>query len=563
MRLFSQLSVGRRLSVLVAVSVLIFVFNKTIALIDLQSSLYETRQEKLRSVVEAAASVVSHYAGLAEKGEMSDTAAREAAIGVLKDFRYGGSQYVFINDFKAMMVMHPTVPELNGKDQTDLKDSIGRRFVVEMITKAQADGEGSVEYMWPKPGSSTPEPKLSYVKAYKPWGWVIGSGLYIDDIRTIVRSHVIEQMLLMGGSLAVMGAICFFIATGISRPIKALTGTMGRLAAGDLSAPVAGDGGPEIGAMAKAVEVFKTNALEVQRLTQERAEADARAQAERRRMVMELADQFENSVSEVTRGVSTAARRMHEVAEGMASTAANASRQADLVASASEEASTNVQTVAVATDELSSSIGEISRQVNLSATISRDAAAAAQRTDSMVSGLAESAQRIGDVVGLINSIASQTNLLALNATIEAARAGEAGKGFAVVAGEVKHLASQTANATDEIAQQVASVQSGTRDAVEAIHAITGTIGEISEIAAAIASAVEEQGAATHEISRNTQQAAEGTTTVSRTVGNVSSAATETGKSAQFVLTEAETLAREADVLHRTVEEFLTVIRTGA
>ncbi len=345
--------------------------------------------------------------------------------------------------------------------------------------------------------------------------------------------------------------------------VSGMTATMGRLANGDLEVEIAGaDRRDEIGAMAQAVAVFKANALEMKRLEAEQTELKARAEAEKRAAMGQLADSFEASIKGVVGGVSSAAEEMRVTAQSMSAIAEEASRQALAVSSASEQASSNVQTVASAAEELSASISEIARQVSQSATISARAVDDAQRTDETMRTLADAAVKIGTVVKLINDIASQTNLLALNATIEAARAGDAGKGFAVVASEVKTLASQTANATGEIDTQIREIQASTQRAVDSIVAISGTIGEISRISTAIASAVEEQGAATSEIARNVQQAAAGTAEVSRNVTGVTTAANETGSAATGVLGAASELSKQSAALSDQVDRFLTGIRAA-
>jgi methyl-accepting chemotaxis protein len=338
---------------------------------------------------------------------------------------------------------------------------------------------------------------------------------------------------------------------------------MGVLAAGDLTAEVEGSGrGDEVGAMARAVQVFKDNGLEMRRLQAEQEELEAKAERERRAAMLALADGFEASVKGVVEAVASAATEMQGAATAMSGTAEEASRQAMAVASASERASANVQTVATATEELSASVQEIGRQVSASTRIAGQAVLETDRTAETMRGLVDAAKRIGDVVGLIQTIAGQTNLLALNATIEAARAGDAGKGFAVVASEVKALANQTARATEEIQAQVQAIQQATGGAQSAVEGIGATIGRMNEIASAIAAAIEQQGAATRDISGNVQQAARGTQEVSLNISGVTQAAAETGAAATQVLGAAGGLSREAETLRREVDAFIHTVRAA-
>ncbi|MBF0166595.1 MAG: HAMP domain-containing protein [Alphaproteobacteria bacterium] len=366
---------------------------------------------------------------------------------------------------------------------------------------------------------------------------------------------------LITAALMILGL--FITGGSIIRPINALTATMRRLAEGERNAEIpALDQKDEIGEMARTVDVFKRNAIEMDRMKEEQEQQKRRSEEEKTRSMHSLADGFDRSVRTIVNEVSASATELEDTAQGMSNIADETQQQATAVAAASEEASSNVQTVAAAAEELSSSISEISRQVSQSTRVAQGAAKEAERANAMVQGLAEAASKIGEVVHLINDIASQTNLLALNATIEAARAGDAGKGFAVVANEVKSLANQTAKATDEISQQISAVQGATQDAVSAIESITKVIGEVNEISTAIASAVEEQGAATQEIARNVQQASGATAEVSSHIGGVTQGAQKTGTSANHVLKAAEALSKQSAHLRQEVDRFLAGIRAA-
>jgi methyl-accepting chemotaxis protein len=353
-----------------------------------------------------------------------------------------------------------------------------------------------------------------------------------------------------------------FISRAITRPIKQLTSDMEKLAAGSTEVAIAATGqNDEIGSMARAVEVFKQNAIDKARLDADQKDEQARKERRQTAVEQHIAE-FERSVRASLAALVAAAAEMRATSQSMSATAEETSRQATTVASAAEQASANVATVATATEELSSSVSEISRQVAQSSKIAGEGVAEAGRTNTSVGGLSAAAQKIGDVVKLISDIAAQTNLLALNATIEAARAGEAGRGFAVVAAEVKTLANQTASATEEISGQVAAMQHATTDVVQAIERITATISAINHASTTIASAVEQQGAATQEIARNVHEAAQGTGQVSSNITGVNRAAGETGTAAGRVLTSADELGTQAKTLRDEIDAFLAHIRAA-
>jgi methyl-accepting chemotaxis protein len=383
------------------------------------------------------------------------------------------------------------------------------------------------------------------------------------DQEEAISTTYLATLIGAGASILISVVVAFMLTRGIARPTSQMTEAMNTLAKGDTSVEIPARGRKdEVGAMAEAVQFFKDNMIETERLRTEQEATKARNEAERRQAMLDLADRFEGSVGGVVNGVTAAATEMQATAKSMSTTADDTSRQATAVAAASEQTTQNVQTVASATEELSASIAEINSQVSESTRIVGEAVLQANDTNSKVQGLAFAAEKIGEVVRLINDIAGQTNLLALNATIEAARAGEAGKGFAVVASEVKTLATQTAKATEEIAAQVRSIQDATASSAAAIENITKTIGRVSEISTTIASAVEEQGAATQEISRNVQQAAQGTQEMSSNIGGVTSAAQQTGTAAGEVLQSAGELSRNGELLKTQVAEFLRTVRAA-
>ena len=356
--------------------------------------------------------------------------------------------------------------------------------------------------------------------------------------------------------------VWLYVGRNVVARLTRLAATMRTVAEGDLSVEIPKSGRDEIGEMARAVEVFRENGLEVQRLREEQEAANARAEEEKRQVMQNVADSFEETVKSVVDEVTGATQRMRATSQTMVEVADGTSSEAGAVAAAATQTSGNVQSVASAAEQLSASIAEITNRVGQSSTIARSAVEKAAQTNQEVESLSTAAQKVGEVVQLISDIAEQTNLLALNATIEAARAGEAGKGFAVVAGEVKSLASQTAKATEEIASQIGGIQSATSHAVTAIQDISSTITEISSIAASISEAVEQQGAATQEISRGAQHAAGGTEEVSTTIGKVTRIAEDSGQSAREMLTATQNLAERSETLAVEVSRFIDRIRAA-
>ena len=343
----------------------------------------------------------------------------------------------------------------------------------------------------------------------------------------------------------------YYVGRGVVRRLVHLQNSMKSIAAGDLATNVATGGSDEIADMAGALQVFKDNMLESNRLRVERSETEKHALAQRRAEMQKLAAEFEAAVGEIVQTVSSASTELEASATSLTRTAEETQQLSGRVEAASEEASSNVRSVA-----------EISLQVQESNRIAGEAVNQAEMTDARINELSKAALRIGDVVNLITTIAEQTNLLALNATIEAARAGESGRGFAVVAQEVKALAAQTASATKEISSQIAGMQVATQESVLAIKQIGATIGRISQIAATISTSVDQQGGATQEIARNVEQAALGTSEVATNIVDVNQGARRTGSASAQVLSSAQSLSGESNRLKLEVGKFLDTVRAA-
>ncbi|MBO6676128.1 MAG: cache domain-containing protein [Rhizobiales bacterium] len=555
-----KLSIGMRLGALSAVF-MVGVFALAAAFLYLSNQmLNEQRQGELISLTDSALSQVAAQHARAEAGEITMEQAQTTAMDIIRDVRYRDIEYFFIHDLDGNMIMHAVRPDLDGQNLSDLQDPNGKYLFRELIVAASSpERSGFVDYYWPRAGSDEPVHKLSYVAQFEPWGWAIGTGLYTDDLTASLMAKA-GKFAVIGGLIILFGAAAgWWIGRSISRPVRAITSTMQELADGntDLTVP-AREEAHEIGAMANAVEVFRENAVKQAEMAGV-VKGNANQQMERQARIEELIAGFRSSVSEVLDSVAERVAEMEEVATGVAGVAEDTAQRASTAAHAAEDASSNVQTVASATEELTASISEISRQLDETTTTVGQATTSVRTTNDKVESLSEAAQRIGDVVKLISDIAEQTNLLALNATIEAARAGEAGKGFAVVASEVKTLASQTAKATEDISEQIGSIQDATGETVVAIRDIGTVIENINGTIDMIAQATQQQGAATAEISSSVMEVVQGTSNVAENVGVLKQSAGETSNSAGSVRAAAKDVSDKADNLRREIDTFLSEV----
>ncbi len=561
--MLGNLRISSKLMIMVCLAVLGIGAVAVVGLSALKTNLLEDRKAKLQDLVLVARQTLDLDREAAKKAGLSDADMLERSKALLRSLKFGQSDYFYALALDGLVAAHPN-PKVEGKNLLNTADSDGVYFTktqVEFVSKGP--GSGFVSYRFPRAGSEQPVPKISYATEYKPYGWALAAGIYVDDVDAIFWSQVWQIGALVGIAMLLVVGMSVLLGRSIVKPITGMTAAMRKLAGGDTRTEIpARERGDEVGAMAQSVQIFKDNMVEAERLRGEQDALKLKAEAEKKNFLTKMADEFETGVRSSLDTLGQSATGMRSMSQSMSATAEEASRQATTVAAAASQATSNVQTVAVATEELSSSVSEIGRQVTQSTQIAAKAVEEANRTNQTVQGLSAAAQKIGDVVKLISDIASQTNLLALNATIEAARAGEAGRGFAVVANEVKSLASQTAKATEEISAQVAAMQGATGEAVQAIASIGDTIASINEIATTIASAVEQQGAATLEIARNVQQAAQGTGQVSHNIVGVNQAAGQTGTAASQVLLSAEELSKQSATLRADVDHFLANIRAA-
>jgi methyl-accepting chemotaxis protein len=395
------------------------------------------------------------------------------------------------------------------------------------------------------------------------------SKVYAERARQVARETETNRTLsfvltCLGGvalALVVIGII--IIARSIARPLAAITATIKQVADGAENVVVPHSRrADEIGALARAIEVFQ-DAMGRNRNLASQVSQDSAARDERAHHIEQSVEAFREAIGAIMRGLSDNAAAMRETAQTITRVTADASSRAGTAANATEQAAHNVTAVAGAAEELAASVEEIGRQVRASAGAVEQTGQRTEKSIAEIESLAAATQRIDGVLTLIQTIAEQTNLLALNATIEAARAGDAGRGFAVVAHEVKALAGQTAKATADISQNVAMIQSSTRNAVDAVREIGGAVREINEVTSAIAGAVGQQDAATREISSNAQSAAQGNETLVANITSLRDAIGETDTAASSVLTAASSLTATAETLSREVEKFFQNLRSDA
>ncbi|MGE5515345.1 MAG: methyl-accepting chemotaxis protein [Bacteroidota bacterium] len=554
--------IGGRLWLIVVTAVLGTLAVMAFSVFQMRSDLLADREIKTRHIVDLGRSLLTHYQQREKDGSLTREEAQAQALAAVSALRYDGAEYLWVHRLADSVMLAHSNTKLVGSSFDAMQDKAGTFLFREMNRRVRDSGAGFVPYQWPKPGSDQAVPKLSYVAGFEPWGWVIGSGIYVDDVDAAFQ----DRALLFGGGamavLAVIGLIATLIGRQITRPLGDVTVAIRRLANDEHSFAIAHTERPdEIGELARGLVIFREHVEAAERAAAERLR-EQEAQLCRQRAIEHLAAEFDIQIAEVAKSVTAAATQMQSTSQSMSAIAEQTRVQSSAVASAAGQAAMNVQTVAAATEELTVTEAEIARQVDSSSRIAETAVREAQRSGEIVAGLTEAAGRIGEVVELISAIAAQTNLLALNATIEAARAGDAGKGFAVVANEVKSLATQTARATAEITAQIGAVQGSAREAADAIGAIGGIIRDISRTSAEVAAAVEQQSAATHEIARNVEQAASGTQEVSDNIVEVSLAAHTAGSTANDVLQAAGELSGQASELRRHVERFLNGVRTA-
>jgi methyl-accepting chemotaxis protein len=559
----SKIKVGAKLVIIVAVLIVSLMVASAVSLMQMREQMLGDRRAKIQHLVEVACGMLEAYRAEAVAGRLTEDEARAMAIRAIRQLRYDGQEYFWINDLQTRMVMHPTKPELDGRDMTDNRDPSGKALFVAFVDVVRRDGAGFVAYQWPKPPLlDKPVDKISYVKGYAPWGWVVGSGLYVDDIDVVFRHQATLVATGIGVAALLALIVTYLIGRDITRPLAAVTDGMDKLAEGRRDVVVTcAERGDEMGAMARCLANLQESLRQADAVLATQAEA-AVARERRAETIQAVTEAFRQSAEALIAQVIHGAENIQGTADGMGNRVGGASSRSLEVAEATDRTSRNIEAVSGAAGDLSESIGEIGTLVRRSTEVAELAVREAERSQQMIQGLAEAAGKVGRVVELITQVAGQTNMLAMNATIEAARAGESGKGFAVVAAEVKTLAHQTTRATEEIAGQMSAIQTATTEAVEAIQAIGDTIGEIDKAAGTIADAVDRQRQATLDIARTSGAVTSDAHQVQNSVVELTQSSAASYASAIQVMWAATDIRTPAQRFAAEMEEFFTKLKSA-
>ena len=553
------MKIKTKLIVLSSISYIGMIILGIINLSQQYRTLYSDRERVIQDISQSASNIIHSYVEKEQHNILNKIDAQKQAIEVINAMTYETSGYVFIFNNAGTLLANKTSTVV-GANQLSLQDPNGIYLVKELI-KAAKNGGGLVKYSWPKKIGFPPVPKISYSLPIDNWDWVVGSGVYLDDIAETFNQELIKTISITSIIFLIMGILTFIIIRSINNPLNIITNAMTKLSEGDKSITidykVTKD---EIGALLKSFIKFKENIDEIENLRNDQENVKKATEDKRKEILFFMANSFQESVCNIVKELINSVENLTKSSELMVKISDETQIKSKTVSDDASVVSGNIQTVAAATEELTYSIREISSQTNQSNKVAVQTLKETINMQTSVNDLTISAKNIEKIILLITNIASQTKLLALNATIEAARAGEAGKGFSVVANEVKKLSTQTENATKDIVNQVNNIQHETSKVVKEIISISKNIETVSETSTMIAAAIEEQSAATEEISRNIEVTANVIEQISTNIKSVSEGANQTDLTSNEVLTLSTKLYEQSQLLEREAEMFLSVIK---